>query len=330
MADCGSTASAMRARRSTGRWLRSARHVTLLASLALLACGGGRAGETRPSAAPIALPADAGAAPPSTSLAPLPEQRNQIRVRSVTGTVEAVGRDGQVRKLAPGDVLAIDDTVRTSPASSATIAMGTADVVVQPRSRLAIMEVALNVSRVLLSAGRMSAALPVGGAAQLRVQVPRSDATATTAGGRISAITDGKGLLAVASELGTATLAAGGRQVTVGAGQQAEAIGGHAPTPAHPIPPSLFLKVGRPPAAAQREARVVLRGQTRPGAVVSARGTHVSADSRGSFTIVVPLSEGQNVLVVDAEDASGHQAIRRAGTVTVRRHPPKVRHKVTW
>lgn len=306
---------------------RRIRALTMVAGVALLTLGACRA---RPSGQADPGAPDASVSLPAASEIPAAPHDERIVVQAVRGLVRVRGRDGVARTLAASDVLALDDTVFTARNGSATLGIGAASVVVQPRSRLAVLEAARDVGRVLLSAGRMSAALPEGGPTRLRVTVPRSDAAATTTGGRISALTDGHGLLSVAAEQGRATLVSAGHEVVVGSGQQAEAHAGEAPSAPHPIPPTLFLKIEPPAVRAQRESQLALSGETLPGALVASGSRRVAADAKGRFTILVPLKEGRNLLVVEAEDAAGRNAVRQAGAVTLRRHAPSVAHRVRW
>ncbi len=287
-------------------------------ALALVACGRGSS-SPRPlddarATAPLSA-ADAAAAPiaPGTT------------VRSVTGVAERRVGDAWVA-LQIGDQLGINDQIRTAEGAATELDLGGETLVtIGATSELTIREVSESVSNVMLGSGRVSAQVPAG-SSKIRLETRGGSAVVEADDGEFSAIASGSGDVTVATTKGTARLTSSGATVAIARGRQATARAGEAPSVPVPIPASLFLKV-KPLGGDLRET--VVRGETAPGAVVSINGVRMTTDADGTFDTRLAALEGDNVIVVFVEDASGRseqKVLRR----TVNRRPPPVKAEVTW
>jgi hypothetical protein len=164
---------------------------------------------------------------------------------------------------------------------------------------------------------------------RFRVQVKGSDAVAESGRGRFEVLKRGEAGVTVAAEQGSVMVTARDQGVRVEAGEQSVVEPGAAPTPPTKIPPSLLLKLGRPPPSRLKTAEATVTGETNPGATVVIDGVATTAGSSGQFTRSVTLREGTNDIVVVVEDALWRRKEARLPGITVDRAPP-VSGRVVW
>lgn len=253
-------------------------------------------------------------------------------VVDVRGTTQRQLEDGRWIDLAPGEILSLDDTVRTLSGGAMQLRLGNSvQVRLTSRTEVTIRELTEHASRVRIREGRVVAEVDPAGKTILRVESKGSDAVAETQGGRFSVISDGRGQVAVATSVGSIKLTAGGESVEVGAGQTSRVVGEAAPSAPTDIPKSLFLKVAAPEKELQREPETVVEGKTQPGSLVrvGARLAEVAAD--GSFRVKVPLREGENKLEVKVTDVSGREKSQQLAPITVDTKEPEIKNtEVHW
>ena len=197
------------------------------------------------------------------------------------------------------------------------------------RSQFAVREISETVARVRVEEGRIGAVVHGQQGSKLTVEAKGTDAVAEADKGAFDLLADGKGQVAVAARTGTVRLSAKRQTVEVAAGSQSVVAGDAPPSAPVPIPTSLFLKVGEPMARLQRERSATIKGEASPGAVVSINGARIVAASDGSFSASVPLSEGTNSLLVEAEDATGRTE-KVTTSITVKNTVSKVQSKTRW
>jgi hypothetical protein len=241
-----------------------------------------------------------------------------VRVVGVEGRAErrSEGRD-EWADLASGDLLAVDDSVRTERDAGITLGVGAGSTVsLGGGTQVQVREVSDSVQRLGLVRGRVSVRYQEDGSRVLRVENEDGSAVAEAREGAFTVLGEG-GTVAVAAEEGSVDLEAAGRRVTVEAGQQSAAIRGAAPTRPEAIPLDLLLKVTDPGCRVQREAFIVIRGRTSPGALVRVNDLPGEADAEGRFAVQVPLTVGRNTIVVVTEDAAGRVKRRTFPCVTV-------------
>ncbi len=286
-----------------------------------------------PQAAAPVEPAKAPEAPPVPEPAPKPAPEptvDALKVLAVEGKVQRRGGDLQWSQVHVGQELRADESIRTAPSSRAVLGLGEGGrVEVAPRTEFSVRELSRKVARVRLDQGRMAAALPEG-EVPLRVETPGSKALAESSGGSFVVVSNGHGQLAVAATQGSVRLSVGAASVVVHEGQQSEAGTGGTPSAPHSIPNSLFLKVVRPGASVRREREALVRGETVPGALVSINGQRVASGPDGHFQVQVPLQDGRNKLVVEAEDAFGKTKRVALPPIQVKTKVRGVRARVKW
>jgi hypothetical protein len=256
---------------------------------------------------------------------------DQIAVVSADGLVERRSGDAAWARVQQGDALARQESIRTDESGHAVLRIGkTAQVQIAPRSQFAVAEITRTVARARLTEGRISAEVYGEGAGKLKIETVGSDAVAQTAQGTVDVLADGSGQMTVAARKGFVLLSARTKTVVVQAGYQAIAGRDAPPSEPAPAPPSLFLKVGELPSRLQRERTATIKGNTTPGAVISINGVRMQSDATGEFVAKVDLREGENRVVVTAEDAAGHLETVNLAPVTVKSSMEKVSGKARW
>lgn len=93
------------------------------------------------------------------------------------------------------------------------------------------------------------------------------------------------------------------------------AMTSYQPTPSERIaPPSptpqatILLTITSPTSMTVTTPTITVSGQTAPSADVFVNETQLSADSQGMFSTNVTLDEGENTIVIDANDVMGNSA----------------------
>lgn len=255
------------------------------------------------------------------------ERWRTVAVLEVSGSASRRATGGAWTPLLSGDILAIDDVIRTGDDGTVSLDVGgVAQVTVDPGSQISVPALTRTLGRIALEQGRVAAR--VGGRGAFGVTVPDTDTLARTDRGAFAVIASGGGEATVAATEGQVEVIAADTEVTVAAGEQTQVRAGGPPTAPQAIPPSLFLKVERP-GRVVRSRQVELRGTTAPGAVLRVNGVRVVVSEAGEFSAAVPLEEGDNRVAVETVDVAG----RRESTdvdVTVDSRGPKVGGDVTW
>lgn len=275
--------------------------------------------KTAPQAPP--RPAEPAPAPPAVT-APPPVRI--ARVQRVEGTVERRAGSSWVEVHA-GDQLTAQDAIRTGAKSRAEIDIG-ASVVVEPATAITVGEISTHVSKVVLSAGHVSANARSG--TTIRISTPDARTFAESAAGAFDVLSSGTGQVTVATRRGSARVTSRGGSVAVGEGTQTIVIDDDAPTEPTAIPSSLFLKISA--AGTDREVSAI-RGETTPGAVVTINGERAAPGDDGKFARKVAFPKDTNVIVIMVEDAMGRhetKVVRRTAQPVY--DAPKLETSVDW
>jgi hypothetical protein len=243
-------------------------------------------------------------APPAPP--PRPPERRGAEIRSLAGVVER-GRSGAWEPAAAGDVLAPDEALRTGPSSRAELALGPgAFLHIDEGTEIEVRELGDDVHAVHLARGRLGVEY---GAEAPRVRVEGRDGVAVAGRATRFTVVAGAGGFAVATETGVVDLSTPAGSVEVGAGTQASAGPGAAPTPPAPIPAEVVLKVS----AARAARRCPVRGWVAPGTEVRVDGAPVEVAPTGRFDVSVPASPE---VTVWARDVGGRIAERRVACLS--------------
>jgi hypothetical protein len=248
----------------------------------------------------------------------------EVRIASVEGGVEVRRGDGSWGAARGGDVLAGSEAVRTLDGAVAVLAGGEAwEVRMEPGTQVAVDELTESISRLLLSNGMAIATVRGAARHSFEVRAAGADALAKSSNGTFAISNNGEGTVAVGTRDGEVELSGKGRVVIVRAGQQAVVRPGHAPSEPSAVPSSLMLKVRWPQKSLLTRNRLVVTGETDPGAQVEIAGRSVRASGDGRFSQTVSLSEGKNALRVRATGVGGAKATSDAD-LQVDTHDPTI------
>jgi hypothetical protein len=250
--------------------------------------------------------------PPSEPVAamdPEPVRKMEVRIASMEGSVEVRHPDGTWAPARIGDALAGTNGVRTLDGAVAVLVGGEAwEVRMEPGTEVSVDELTESISRILLANGMATATVRGGAKHAFEVRAAGSDAVAKTSAGTFAISNNGGGTVAVGTREGEVELSGSGKVVIVRSGQQSIVQPGQAPTEPTPVPSSLLLKVKWPEKTLLTRRKLVVTGQTQPGAHLEVAGHVVRAKQDGRFTQTVHLSEGSNQIDVRAVTVGGERA----------------------
>jgi len=289
---------------------------------------------TRPIAEPLgpaepavdtgAGEADAGQGPAAVAAV------EAVQVVEVKGSATRLAEEGEWVQLQPGQMLAVDEAVKTEPESQVTLKVGEQSTVeLAENAEVRVREVSDSIQRLGLVKGRVSADYQEDGSRVLRIENEDGSAVAEVRKGAFSVANTGA-TVAVATETGSVDLSAGGEKVTVAAGEQSVVAKGEAPTRPKAIPVDVLLKVVDPGCRVQREKTIVINGRTSPGSSVKINDVEAKVEVDGSFRARVPLIAGRNRIVVITEDVLGRTKRRLFPCVTVDPGAPIKEIDIKW
>jgi FecR protein len=251
-------------------------------------------------------------AAPVAPAAPAPPPVEDALVSAVVGDVQRVDPAGSASALSVGDRLRVSDSLRTGKGARTDLEIGAGSkLTVGEGTQLTVREINNQVHRLKLTKGRITADYK-GGDRSLRIENETGDTVAETKGARFSLLSNGTSL-AVATAEGAVDLTAKEKTVQVGAGQQAVALAGEAPSAAEPIPAALLLKVADASASKHVEGLCAeVDGQAPSGTEVLIDGTPLAIARDGHFRVKVPRDPKDKLLVLVAlRDAMGRETTRK-------------------
>jgi hypothetical protein len=238
-----------------------------------------------------------------------------FRVASIQGAVEAL-HNGQWYVVQAGDLLPLQDIIRTNKGSNAILRRGGAEIEVREDVDVRLDQLAKNTA---------SFGLLRGSSLVTNVEDP-SQTVEITAGGTTSrnqgpsrwVVQQSASGVTVGTAKGQVEFTAKSKSVTVRAGQESTARPDQEPSQPETIPEDLLLSVMWPEIEhAQPQAPIA--GKTRPSARVLVNGVEAKVQADGRFAASVPLGVGQNRVEVEAQDILGK---KKAVQKTIRRPPP--------
>jgi len=247
--------------------------------------------------------------PPAAPVAPAapPKARPELRVLSVTGSVERAAAGGAWLKVGTGDVLLPDQQLRAGPGGRAELGADRARVVVADRTHVLVRELSDDVHRFQLSRGLVTVDYPAGVAQRVRIEAPTGDAIAESQGARFHVSANGL-VFAVATATGKVDVTAAGTTVAVGAGQLSLVGRAGVPTPPRPIPTEVLLKIAAASTLSPGKC-LDTTGRTDPAsrATVDGEEVQVAEDGRFPIRVAAPRPDGVVVRVVASD---GRELVR--------------------
>jgi hypothetical protein len=246
--------------------------------------------------------------PPAAAVAPepAPKEPDGAAVLAVQGRVERSGAPGAWAPLRAGDLLRPDESLRTGPAARAELAVGERSrITVAEATDLTVREVTRAAHRFRLTKGRITADYQPDGERVLRIEGESGQATVEAKAARFHIASAGV-TLAVATETGRVNLRTAAGAVDVGAGEQASARAGAAPTAPAPIAAQVLLRLASAGRAGADPCAVV-EGRVTPGTQVMVDAEAAAVDAAGRFAVRPRRRSGAALRVV-AVDPSGRRA----------------------
>ncbi len=219
------------------------------------------------------------------------------------------------------------DGVRTQDGSYAVLVGGEYwEVKMESGTEVEVGELSSSISRLLLGSGMAHATVRGGGRHSFEVKATKGDALARTDAGTFTISSNGEGTVAVGTDDGQVELSGKGQVVIVRAGQRSVVLPGQAPTDPVAVPSSLLLKVALPAVSLTNKNKVVVLGQTEPGAHVEIAGHVIKVDATGPLRDRAQARrKGRN-----AVDVRAMSSRRRRGLVEAlgrARHPGAAHHR---
>jgi hypothetical protein len=254
-----------------------------------------------------------------------------FRVAAVQGGVEAL-HNGQWYVVQAGDLLPVQDLIRTNKGASALLRRGGTEIEVREDVDIRLEQLANPRPREDAGSATTAAAptasfdLVRGGNVVASVDDPNEKLQITAGGTR--AVNDGvsrfvvqlsaDGSVTVGTAKGEVLFAAKGKQVSVTAGHESTARSDHEPGEPQSIPEELLLSVMWPEID-HAEAHAQVQGKVRPSSRVKVNGVDAQIHADGRFAASIPLAVGPNKIEVEAQDILGH---KKAVNKVIKRPPP--------
>jgi hypothetical protein len=251
----------------------------------------------------------------------------QLTLTSVEGQVTLVQPGRGAGEAVVGRTLVAEDQLQTAVGRAVLELEGGTRVRVGPSSNLLVVGVDDNGLQLELDGGALKATVR-----------PESGALAVTGAGITAQATDADFAFGMSDDLVVLESTRGdvgvmgadiGRVV-----EGSRAVIASRAASVGPIPSDLLLSVEWPEARRTREETGAVAGRTAPGATVTVRGPtgvqEVTADQEGAFLAIVPLTEGENPVEIEARDVFGEET-HAEGVLQVRvTAPPTLKSGVEY
>jgi hypothetical protein len=238
-----------------------------------------------------------------------------FRVASIEGAVEAL-HNGQWYVVQAGDLLPLQDIIRTNKGGKALLRRGGTEVEVREDVDIRLDKLAQDTA---------SLAMLRGGNVVTSVEAPNETVEITAGGTRSQnkgasrwVVQQGAGGVVLGTVKGEVVFTAKGKSVSVRAGQESTARPDHEPSEPEAIPEELLLSVMWPELE-HSESQAQVQGKVRPSSRVKINGVEAPVRADGRFGSAVPLGVGSNKVEVEAQDILGH---KKAVSKTLHRTPP--------
>lgn len=252
----------------------------------------------------------------SRPLFPVPDP-GRFRVAGVQGKVECV-QGGRVFVLQAGDLLSLQDVLRTPEGGRVLLRRGSSEIEVRENLELRLEALAEQTARFNLLSGAGDVAASVAGAGE-SVAIAAAETLAVNQGASRWVVARAEsGQVAVAVTKGKVAFGSRGQTVTVSGGEESVAPAGQPPAPPEAYPDDLLLSVTWPEALPRQEA-VTVEGTAKPASRISVNGRTIEVGPDGRFIAEVPVGPADTEVKVHAEDLLGR---RKTVSGILRRRAP--------
>ncbi|MBN2715543.1 MAG: FecR domain-containing protein [Deltaproteobacteria bacterium] len=222
----------------------------------------------------------------SADAAPVPFEHSaeQISVVSVAGSAEKKSALGQSwSPMSKGDMLNVDDAVRTRDDSTVVLGLGEASTIeLSNASEIEVRELSGVAQRLGLIKGRASVDYGENGKRVLNIENSDGTVVAKVDQGKFSILNNGR-MVAVATETGSVDLSAAGESVTVTSGMESVVEKGHAPVAPYKVSTQAYLKLSAGACKKYSETVAVVRGTVSTGTAIMVNEQDIRPNPDGSF-----------------------------------------------
>jgi Glucodextranase, domain B/FecR protein len=244
-----------------------------------------------------------------------------FQVTSSVGQVDAY-RDGRWIAVQKGDLLSLQDVVRTTPGSSAVLRLGAATEI-DLREKVEIRLDKLTAAGAIVDLRRGKVVARVDSERDNLEITARQTRTVNEGPARFVVMAGENGRVSVASTSGRTRFASGGKTVTLAEGTETRAEENQAPDDPEKIPEEVLLTVVWPSGERHGED-VAIRGKASATSLVTINGDPVAVGVDGGFMAKVPLQEGDNPIQVQAESLTGRTRADKKTLLRPTTRPPKL------
>lgn len=257
-------------------------------------------------------------------------QMDLINVLRIDGTAERKSRGGQWSPMAQGDILSVEDSVRTKEESTLLLGLGTSSTIeLNNASEIEVRELSGAVQRLGLVKGRASVDYRANGDRILNIENSDGTIVAKVDEGKFSILNNGR-LVAVATETGSVDLSSDGQHVTVPQGMESVAVYGEAPTKPYQISAGAYLKLSAGACRQQNENIAIVRGAVSIGSVVFINKHSIKINTDGSFIASVHLLSKNNKVTMKTTDVWGKTVSRTLVCLKPRVKAPIKKIDIDW
>ena len=238
---------------------------------------------------------------------PFNQTDDHISVVSVEGAAEKkTSTSGKWRAMNKGDMLNVDDSVRTLEDSTVVLGLGeTSTIELSNASEIEVRELSGAAQRLGLIKGRASVDYSENGKRVLNIENSDGTVVAKVDEGKFSILNNGQ-LVAVATETGSVDLSAGGESVTVSKGMESVVEKGKAPVTPYQISPNAYLKLSGGACRKQNNGMAIVRGTVSVGTKIRVQNIKVQPNPDGSFMVRIKLAENHKKVQLKTTDVWGN------------------------
>ena len=238
---------------------------------------------------------------------PFNQSNDHISVVNVEGSAEKKTRtSGKWRAMNKGDMLNVEDSVRTLDDSTVVLGLGeTSTIELSNASEIEVRELSGVAQRLGLVKGRASVDYSETGNRVLNIENSDGTVVAKVDQGKFSILNNGQ-LVAVATETGSVDLSAAGESVTVSKGMESVVEKGKAPIEPYQVSANAYLKLSAGACRKQNNNMAIVRGTVSVGTEIRINGVRVQPNPDGSFLTRIRLAENDRKVQLKTTDVWGN------------------------
>lgn len=260
----------------------------------------------------------------------LPSKKDQISVVNVEGTAEKKSRGGDWSPMNKGDLLAVEDSVRTQKESQVVLGLGEKSIIeLNDASEIEVRELSGVMQRLGLVKGRASVDYGEDGNRILNIENNDGTVVAKVDKGKFSILNNGQ-IVAVATETGSVDLSSQGESVIVTKGMESVVTKGKAPSKPYAISADAYLKLSAGACKKQDGNRAIVHGTVARGTTVSVNKQSVEINPDGSFIAYLKIPKNRRRIQLKTVDVWGKAREKTIMCLEPKKHAPIKKIDIDW